>query len=46
VSFRGSATVAWKYRNLRRVLVWLRRLSARYSINFDNAVESSRKDIA
>src|SRR4029077_6198723 len=33
-----------RYRSLRTALVLLRRIAYRYSINFDNAVESSAKD--
>jgi hypothetical protein len=35
---------ATRYRLLRSMLVMLRRIANRYSINFDNAAESSRKD--
>lgn len=34
-----------RYRTLRWVLVQLRRASTRWAINFDNAVESSAKDM-
>lgn len=36
-------TPGMKYRSLRQALVWLRRIANRYYIDFDNAVESSRK---
>ena len=38
-------SVAARYRAMRRVLVWLRRAAIRWHINFDNAVESSAKDV-
>jgi len=38
-------SVSARYRLLRWSLVKLRRLSRRYCINFDNAVESSAKDM-
>jgi hypothetical protein len=33
----------WKYVMMRWTLVQLRRIARRYSINFDNAAESSKK---